>query len=53
MAAKRSRGRTRTGGKHTERPLMDQLYLINYESVKLFSHGGLFALSLRSDKELV
>lgn len=36
MAAMVSPGSTTTGGKHMEVPLMGQLCLINYESVKLF-----------------
>lgn len=39
MAAMISRGSTKTGGKHMEGPLMGQLYLINYESVKVFWYG--------------
>ena len=36
MASMISRGSKKTGGKHMERPLIGQFYLINYESVVLF-----------------
>lgn len=39
--------------RHAERPPMGQMYLINYESVQLFGYGESFALSLRSDTDLV